>query len=54
VLVTYGYTSVLVRYLRERGIDADVVATRYEGERDEKGTEELEAVEEPPTAGDAS
>lgn len=32
--VTHGYTQVLVRYLRERGIDADVVPTRYEGESD--------------------
>ena len=46
VLVTHGYTSVVVRYLREQGIDADVVATRYEGERDDKGTEEAEADEE--------
>jgi putative mRNA 3-end processing factor len=47
VLVTHGYTSVVVRYLREKGIDADVVATRYEGERDDKGAEDLEADEAP-------
>ena len=40
VLVTHGYTSVVVRYLREKGIDADVVPTRYEGERDDKEVEE--------------
>ncbi|MEM9751772.1 MAG: ligase-associated DNA damage response exonuclease [Planctomycetota bacterium] len=33
--VTHGYTQVLVRYLREQGIDADVVPTRYEGESEE-------------------
>ncbi len=32
--VTHGYTEVLVRYLREQGMDADVVPTRYEGESD--------------------
>ncbi len=32
VLVTHGYSSVVVRHLRDRGIDADVLATRYEGE----------------------
>lgn len=31
---THGYTGPLVRYLRERGIDADEVATRYVGETD--------------------
>ena len=50
VLVTHGYTSVVVRYLREKGIDADIVPTRYEGERDDKGLEELEADEEPAAA----
>ncbi|MEM8739566.1 MAG: ligase-associated DNA damage response exonuclease [Planctomycetota bacterium] len=32
---THGYTGVLARYLRERGMDADEVATRYLGEDDE-------------------
>lgn len=39
VLVTHGYTSVVVRWLRERGLQAEVLATRYEGERDDGGTE---------------
>src|SRR3954466_112954 len=30
--VTHGYTAVLVRWLRERGVDAWTVPTRYEGE----------------------
>lgn len=32
VWVTHGYSSVVVRYLNEKGIDAVVVPTRYEGE----------------------
>ncbi len=46
VLVTHGYTSVVVRWLREKGLDAEAIATRYEGERDDKGAEEVEAGEE--------
>jgi putative mRNA 3-end processing factor len=34
VLVTHGYAAVVVRYLREQGLDADVLPTRYEGEGD--------------------
>jgi putative mRNA 3-end processing factor len=32
VWVTHGYTAVMVRHLRERGINAEVLKTRYEGE----------------------
>ncbi|HEX6645314.1 MAG TPA: ligase-associated DNA damage response exonuclease [Gemmatimonadales bacterium] len=35
VWVTHGYTSVLTRWLGERGLEARAVATRWEGERDE-------------------
>ena len=35
VLLTHGYTSVVTRWLRDQGRDAQVVATRYEGERDD-------------------
>lgn len=35
VWATHGYTSVLVRWLRERGLDAQALVTRYEGERDD-------------------
>lgn len=31
---THGYTGVLARYLREQGMDADEIATRYVGELD--------------------
>jgi putative mRNA 3-end processing factor len=34
--VTHGYTAVLVRWLREKGLDAWVVPTRYEGEADDE------------------
>lgn len=32
VLVTHGYTRPLVRWWREQGLDADELATRFEGE----------------------
>lgn len=35
VWVTHGYTGPVVRWLKERGVDAKAVATRFEGERDE-------------------
>ncbi|MBX9679989.1 MAG: ligase-associated DNA damage response exonuclease [Gemmataceae bacterium] len=48
VWVTHGYIAVLVRYLRERGIDAQGVETRFVGEAeaesgDEAPTEPTEA-----------
>ena len=43
VLVTHGYSAVVVKWLREKGLDADVILTRYEGERDDKGAEDVEA-----------
>jgi putative mRNA 3-end processing factor len=35
VLVTHGFTGPVVRWLREHGLHADALATRYEGERDD-------------------
>jgi putative mRNA 3-end processing factor len=35
VLLTHGYSAVLARRLRELGLDADPLATRYQGERDD-------------------
>ncbi len=35
VLLTHGYTAVLARWLREQGLDASTLATKYEGERDD-------------------
>jgi putative mRNA 3-end processing factor len=37
VLVTHGFADVLARYLREGGLDAGVLATRYGDE--EKGAD---------------
>jgi putative mRNA 3-end processing factor len=46
IWATHGYTGVLVRWLRERGVDAEAIETRYEGERDDSP----EDAEEPPAA----
>jgi putative mRNA 3-end processing factor len=42
VWVTHGYTTAVVRWLREHGKDATAIATRFEGEHDdaERGSEE--------------
>lgn len=45
VWVTHGYSAVVVRWLNERGIDAQIVATRYEGERDDQTDDLSEDVE---------
>jgi putative mRNA 3-end processing factor len=45
ILLTHGYTAVVAHWLQSLGKDADVIATRYTGERDD-APEEL--------AGDAS
>jgi putative mRNA 3-end processing factor len=49
VLVTHGYASVLVKWLREHGRDADVVPTRFIGERDD-APEPRDAESEPEEA----
>ncbi len=47
VWITHGYSAVLARWLRERGTDAQIVPTRYEGERDASADEEPVGEEEP-------
>ncbi len=37
IYVTHGYTSVLTRYLREKGLDAHELQTQFEGELGEIG-----------------
>lgn len=55
VLVTHGYTAVVVKWLREKGVDAEVVPTRYEGERDDAPADEAEGDDAPDAApGEAS
>ncbi len=40
VWVTHGFTGPVVRWLKERGVDARAVATRFEGERDDEVVEQ--------------
>jgi putative mRNA 3-end processing factor len=48
VWVTHGYTAVVVRWLRELGIDARDIQTRFEGERDDMSDDvSTETSEEP-------
>jgi putative mRNA 3-end processing factor len=35
VWVTHGFSAVVVRWLREHGVEARAISTRFEGERDE-------------------
>jgi putative mRNA 3-end processing factor len=53
--VTHGYTGVMVRYLREQGVDASVWPTRYEGETggDSAAGEPDEAAPDHDTPGEA-
>jgi putative mRNA 3-end processing factor len=47
VWVTHGYSAVLARYLSERGLEAEAIPTRFEGEMDVGGAEaEAELVEQ--------
>ncbi|HEU4474860.1 MAG TPA: ligase-associated DNA damage response exonuclease [Gemmatimonadales bacterium] len=39
VWVTHGFTGVVVRWLRERGLDASAVQTRFEGDVDDDAAE---------------
>ena len=51
VLVTHGSTAVVVKWLRERGLDADVLQTEYQGElEDDAKNETLEEGEQGATA----
>jgi putative mRNA 3-end processing factor len=43
VWVTHGFTGPVVRWLTERGLDARVLATRYEGERDDGPEQDAQA-----------
>ena len=43
VWVTHGFTAPVVRWLRERGLDAQVVQTRFEGDVDDEAARPDEA-----------
>jgi putative mRNA 3-end processing factor len=45
VLVTHGYSAVLARWLRDQGREAEVLATHYQGERDDPAPDEPRADE---------
>jgi len=40
VLPTHGYTAVLARWCRERGLEAEPLETRFRGEADEEDTDD--------------
>jgi putative mRNA 3-end processing factor len=52
VLVTHGFTGPVVRWLRDQGLQADALATRYEGERDDATETTGQEASDPP--GDAA
>jgi putative mRNA 3-end processing factor len=52
VLVTHGFTGPVVRWLRDQGLQADALATRYEGERDDASETPSHEASDPP--GDAA
>src|SRR4051812_29532480 len=43
VWVTHGFTAPVVRWLREKGLDARAIQTRFEGEKDDEVAEVLDA-----------
>jgi putative mRNA 3-end processing factor len=53
VLVTHGFTGPVVRWLREHGLMADALATRYEGERDDAPESAPKSESESESAADA-
>jgi putative mRNA 3-end processing factor len=40
VWVTHGFTGPVVRWLQEKGLDAKALTTRYEGEQDDRSTDD--------------
>jgi putative mRNA 3-end processing factor len=47
IWVTHGYSSVVVRYLEEHGMEAQTLATAWEGEADEPQADEQSPEEQP-------
>jgi len=42
VLVTHGYREPVVRWLREHGLQAQAIASKWEGDEEEGAAPELE------------
>ena len=47
VWVTHGYSAVLARWLHDQGFDTATVATHFEGEPDDAGSDEGDVEEQP-------
>mgnify|MGYP002779389888 CR=1 FL=1 len=43
VWVTHGYREPVVRWLRDRGVESEAIASHWEGEADDEGAEDLPA-----------
>ncbi|HXM45597.1 MAG TPA: hypothetical protein VN924_30450, partial [Bryobacteraceae bacterium] len=43
VWVTHGYRAPVVEWLKQQGLDAQAIETRFEGEQDETGAEPAES-----------
>ena len=54
VWVTHGFTAAVVRWLTEHGIDSRVIATRYEGERDDVAVDAVDTIDPTEDAGEAA
>ncbi|HEU0078363.1 MAG TPA: hypothetical protein VFQ76_11975, partial [Longimicrobiaceae bacterium] len=53
VWVTHGYREPVVRWLREHGLEADAVASRWEGEADDADAVAADEAREEAEAGAA-
>jgi putative mRNA 3-end processing factor len=45
VWVTHGYRAPVVEWLKQQGLDAQAIETRFESEQDETGAEPGESAE---------
>ena len=50
VELTHGYSAVLARWLKDRGLETGTIATRYQGERDDSSEAEGEPSTEEPAS----
>lgn len=54
ILVTHGYSQILVRYLQDQGLNAGTLSTQYEGEEETSTAEETSTDPDFKPAGDAA